>query len=588
MCGIAGVAGAPNGLEVVEAMLADLGHRGPDGAGVFLDGEVALGHRRLAILDLSERGRQPMTSRDGRWTIVLNGEIFNYLELRSELGGDFGATFTTSTDTEVLLEACAAWGVEQALERSNGMFAFALWDARERELTLARDRVGEKPLVYALTGSTGSTLVFASELKALRRLSAGRLDPAAVDAYLALGYVPAPLSIFRDCKKLPAGHLLRVRNGRVSIRRWWFPERATAAGVEGDRVTSAARLREVVGEAVRLRLRSDVPVALLLSGGVDSSVIAAECARLGARPRAFSVVFDGDDRDTGYARAAARRWDLEHEIVEVSARSVTGEIENILRHYDEPFADSSALPSFALARALGGRYKVALTGDGGDEAFGGYRHYQRIGWKQAAKAVAAAAGLLDGRGAGAVGRYVESKALFREADRARLMNGNAGRDVSLRALLGRDEYLAQAGGGAGALKRALWSDRHLYLANNLTYKMDIALGAHGIEGRGPFLDCRVLEWAQGLDAGELVRGRHRKVLLRAAYRGLVPDEILDRPKLGFGAPIGRWLAGSLAEFAQDLGECPLLEPIPKGRIGGDRRWALVAFSNWAREWKATW
>jgi asparagine synthase (glutamine-hydrolysing) len=585
---------------LVEAMLGDLGHRGPDGAGVFVDGDLALGHRRLAILDLSERGGQPMSSRDGRWTIALNGEIFNYLELRDELSGGFGATFETGTDTEVLLEACAGWGVEKALERANGMFAFALWDSRERELTLARDRVGEKPLVYALTGPGGATLVFASELKALRRSSERRLDPAAVDAYLALGYIPAPLAIFRDCRKLAAGHLLRVRNGSVAIRRWWFPENARPKRAAA-KVERAAELRELLGDAVRLRLRSDVPVALLLSGGVDSSVIAAECARLDARPRAFTVIFGGDDRDARYARLAARRFDLEHEMVEVSARSITGEIENILRHYDEPFADSSALPSFALARALRGRYKVALNGDGGDEAFGGYRHYQRIEWKQAAKAVAAAAGLVDGRGAGAVGRYVESKALFRAADRARLLNGNAdigtgggaGGKVSLRALIGRDEFLAQAGGGGGALKRALWSDRHLYLANDLTYKMDIALGAHGIEGRGPFLDARVLEWAQELDAGELVRGGRQKILLRKAYRGLVPDQILDRPKLGFGAPIGRWLAGPLAEFARDVGECRLLERVPRKRLGrdrmaGDREWALVAFANWAREWRATW
>ncbi len=600
MCGIAGVIGRADGARLVEAMLADLGHRGPDGGGLFFDGDLALGHRRLAILDLSAAGRQPMTSRDGRWTIVLNGEIFNYLELGAELGG----IFRTATDTEVLLEACAAWGVEKALDRANGMFAFALWDARERELTLARDRVGEKPLVYS---ATGSTLAFASELKALYPMSERRLDPAAVDAYLALGYVPAPLAIFRDCRKLPAGHLLRYRNGSVTIRRWWFPENATtAAGAD-----KSTQLRELVGDAVRLRLRSDVPVALFLSGGVDSSIIAAECVRLGARPKAFTVAFSGsnhrsagvndkraaDDTDASYARMLARRYDLDHEILEVNERSITGEIESILRHYDEPFADSSALPSFALAAALEGRYKVVLNGDGGDEAFGGYPHYERIELKQAAKAIAAAAGLCDGWGASAVERYVESKALFRAADRARLMNANAtghatarGADAaradSFRTLLGRDEFLAQAGGGA--LKRALWSDRHLYLSNDLTYKMDIALGAHGIEGRGPFLDSRVLEWAQGLDAGDLVRGGRKKILLRAAYRGIVPDQILDRPKLGFGAPIAQWLDGPLKEFANDHFTCPLLDRVPREGLAGQRRWALIAFSNFVRQWRATW
>jgi asparagine synthase (glutamine-hydrolysing) len=401
------------------------------------------------------------------------------------------------------------------------------------------------------------------------------------------------------------------------------------------------RLRELMRDSVRLRLRSDVPVALYLSGGVDSSVVAAECVRLGSRPEAFTVAFEGkgtdqsaralENTDVFHARFVAKTLELEHHVLEISERAITGEIEGILDHYDEPFADSSALPSFALARAFDGRYKVVLTGDGGDEAFGGYRHYERIHAKQAVKALAAAVGFCDGWGrkpvAGASGSservessprgafngasseagnralqiYIQSKALFRASERARLMNGNRGGDwpdhpgdaevgdqnnSSLTGLLAADEFLGKAEGGA--LKRALWSDRHLYLPNDLTYKMDIALAAHGMEGRAPFLDHRVLEWAQNLEVEDLVRGGKKKVLLRAAYRGVLPDEILDRPKLGFGAPIGEWLRGPLRELARDVMPCRLLAG-PGGRgLSGQRLWSLVVFSQWARRVKATW
>jgi asparagine synthase (glutamine-hydrolysing) len=582
MCGIAGAIGFHNSSEIVTQMTADLRHRGPDGDGFFKDGELAFGHRRLAILDPSDAGSQPMTSRDGRWTIVLNGEIFNYVELRVELRPQLNFEFRGGSDTEVLLEACAAWGVETALTRANGMFAFGLWDSRDRELILARDRVGEKPLVYF---TDGPRLAFASELKALHALTDRRLDPAAVDAYLALGYVPAPLSIFSDCHKLPPGHLLRCRDGNVSICRWWFPENAADNGQHDP-----ATLRELIGESVRMRLRSDVPVAIYLSGGVDSSIVANECAHLGARLDAFTASFNGDDTDARHAAVVAERLGLAHEIIPVEDRHITDHIESFLDPYDEPFADGSALPSLALARALAGRYKVVLNGDGGDEAFGGYRHYERIQVKQAVKAVAAAAGLGDGwpeiSGSRALQLYVQSKALFRTQDRSAMVNGHGTAPDSLTRLLATDDFLAHANGGA--LKRALWSDRHLYLPNNLAYKMDIALGAYGIEGRAPFLDHRVLEWSQNLDASELVRGSEKKILLRAAYRGVLPDRILDRPKLGFGAPIAKWLDGPLREFANDLMPCPLLEGAPQKKQSGDRQWALVALANWARRWNAQW
>jgi asparagine synthase (glutamine-hydrolysing) len=572
MCGIAGVIGDRRAAELVRGMVEVQQHRGPDGQGIFSGEGIALGHCRLAILDLSDRGAQPMTSVDGRWTIVLNGEIFNYVELRQQLGGPF----QSGTDTEVLLRACAEWGVEKTLARSIGMFAFALWDARDRELILARDRVGEKPLVYF---HHATTFAFASELKALAPLHDRRLDPDAMNAYLALGYIPSPLAIFSGCRKLEPGHLLRFKDGRVDIRRWWNPELAPKEE-ERSRTGRIERLRSMIADAVRIRLRADVPVAIFLSGGVDSSVIAAECARQGSKLQAFTADFGHGHPDLPSAVRVAEHLGLQHEILNIEAHKTLAGFDQLLWHYDEPFADSSTIPSFALARALRGRYKVVLNGEGADEAFGGYRHYEHIAAKQVLKAAAAAVGLADG----GTNVYVESKTSFRESERTRLLNGSSTGN-SLSRLLRREGYRVPAG---TALQRAMWSDRHLYLPNDLTHKMDIALAGNGIEGRAPFLDHRLLEWAQTLDAGDLVRGRRKKILLRTAYRDQLPPSVLDRAKQGFGAPIGEWLAGPLRALASEVIPCPLLEPGPQQNLTGQRLWTMVAFAQWARQWRATW
>jgi len=579
MCGIAGIAGKAGTLELVRQMTRLLAHRGPDGEGTFTSPGIALGHRRLAILDLSPAGDQPMTSRDGRFTIVLNGEIFNYLELKAQLGG----AFRSSSDTEVLLEACAEWGVDRALNACVGMFAFALWDHQRRTLTLARDRVGEKPLVYFWDGVV---LGFASELKALRPLHEGHLDPASVDAYFALGYVPAPLAIFRDTRKLPAGHLLEVHEGDVRERRWWFPECARGAEPSArlsDKDARHHQLRSLVSDSVRLRLRSDVPVALCLSGGVDSSVIAAECAHQGAKLDAFTVALDGDTSDLPWATKVARHLGLHHEVIEARSRDVARQMEDCWDCFDEPFADSSALPSLTLAQTLGVHYKVVLTGDGGDEAFAGYRHYEHIAAKQFVKAAAAGAGLLEGEGR--VGVYVQSKATFALGERARLMDAHAPGNT-LSQLLSSDEYLQQA--PEGALKQALWSDRHLYLANDLTYKTDMALSSCGVEARAPFLDHRLLEWSQHLNNRDLVRGRKKKVILKEAYRADLPSDIFDRPKHGFGAPVSAWLEGPLRDTLNASLPCPMLDADSQKHLSGQKLWTLLAFARWTDRWGASW
>jgi asparagine synthase (glutamine-hydrolysing) len=276
----------------------------------------------------------------------------------------------------------------------------------------------------------------------------------------------------------------------------------------------------------------------------------------------------------------AKHLGLRHEVLPIEAQDAVTGLGELLWHYDEPFADSSSIPSFALARALSGRYKVVLNGEGGDEAFGGYRHYGHIAAKQALKAAAAATGFADG----ATSVYVESKAAFRSGERNRLMNGSSSGN-SLSWLLARDGYRLPSG---SALKRAMWSDRHLYLPNNLTYKVDIALAGHAIEGRAPFLDHRLLEWAQSLPEEELVRGREKKVLLRAAYDADLPREVLCRPKQGFGAPMGQWLEGPAGEWVREVTPSPLLEPGPQQRLGGQKLWTMAAFAGWAREWRATW
>jgi asparagine synthase (glutamine-hydrolysing) len=416
-------------------------------------------------------------------------------------------------------------------------------------------------------------------LKALARFHDRRLDADAMDAYLALGYIPAPLAIFRGCRKLEPGHLLRFKDGRVDIRRWWNPELAA----KGEKTTVAGRierLRSMVADSVRLRLRADVPVAIFLSGGVDSSVIAAECARQGSKLEAFTADFGKGHPDLPFAVRVAEHLGLRHEILNIEPGAALAGFHQLLWHYDEPFADSSAIPSFALARALRGRYKVVLNGEGGDETFGGYRHYEHIAAKQVLKAAAAAVGLADG----STNVYVESKTAFREAERNLLVNGNSTGN-SLSRLLRREGYRAPAG---TALQRAMWSDRQLYLPNDLTHKMDIALAGNGIEGRAPFLDHRLLEWAQTLDAPDLVRGRRKKILLRAAYRDQLPSGVLDRTKQGFGAPIGDWLAGPLRAMAREVTPCPLLEPGPQQNLTGQRLWTMVAFAEWARQWRATW
>ena len=522
-------------------MIAALAHRGPDGAGIFeADPEIALGHARLAILDLSPAGAQPMTSRDGRWTIVCNGEIFNYRELRGELGAKLCAgPWRSSSDTEVLLEACAAWGIERALDRSIGMFAFALWDARERELTLARDRIGEKPLVYFEEGQHAGVR---QRIEGAPGFSWRVSGPSGARSLSGAGLRSGSAGDFPERPQTSGGALAAVERREQPVERWWFPERArpTVSRTPAGRREEA---RSLIADAVRLRLRSDVPVALALSGGVDSTVIAAEAARQDARHRRLHG--NRGRRRDGSAVCAIGRADSTGCGMKCCGRrraSAAQRVFDAAEHFDEPFADSSALSSLELARALAGRYKVILNGDGGDEAFGGYRHYTRIAVKQAVKAAAAGVGLVDG--SGATGVYVESKVTFRECG-TRILGRRTHGSAFPVAHRGR---VPQGFPRRGALKQR-FVDRPASVPGQRSHPQD-GHGVGSVWDRGKKPVPRSPD--SGMDAAASgatiwsAAGRKR-FCCGKRMRGSCPTEIAARPKHGFGAPVDAWLAGPLRE-----------------------------------------
>ncbi|MBI4869971.1 MAG: asparagine synthase (glutamine-hydrolyzing) [Candidatus Riflebacteria bacterium] len=598
MCGIFGVLAPELAVDesLLLAMQQSLTHRGPDDRGLYRDaaGDVALGHCRLAILDLTAAGHQPMSSPDGRFVIVFNGEIYNYLELRRELEAR-GERFSGHSDTDVLLRAYQVWG-PPCLDKLLGMFAFAVWDREDGHLFLARDRAGKKPLVYYWDGAR---FAFASELKALLEVPGCEpvLDPACVELFLALGYVPAPGAIFRNLRKLEAGHFLRVRAGTLELQRYWRPESAVQSEPSPTPRARLSTFRALFSRAVSLRLRSDVPIGIFLSGGLDSSLIAHEVCRQGYDLHALTVAFAQDRTDLPSALEVARRLGLRHDTIEVGDEVASG-LGDVLSCYDEPFADTSSIPSYAIARAGRPYFKVVLNGDGGDEALAGYPHFAWIAWKQRLKQLGCALGVRDGSPSDPWDVYFQSKALFRRRARQALLAGVGGQCDPFGEWIASNAYL-RAARDRGPLRRALWADRHVYLPNDLLYKMDLALGAFGMEGRSPFLDHTLLEWAQELPENELVDGDVLKVLLRRACRGLFSDELVDRPKHGFGAPAARWLQGPLREQALEVLPTPLLATEPQRRIldafydradlrEATRLWSLFTFALWAARWRARW
>jgi asparagine synthase (glutamine-hydrolysing) len=615
MCGICGVAtagpGAVADVEAVRRMNARLAHRGPDSDGLFQSGGVALAMRRLSIIDL-EGGDQPISNEDGSVTVVQNGEIYNYRELRRELERQ-GHRFATHSDTEVLVHLYEQHG-EGFVERLRGMFALALWDEREWRLLLARDRFGIKPLFYR---HRDGALTFASELKAMLEQPgfSREIDPRALAAYLAFNSIPAPLTIFAEARKLPPGTLAIWRDGELSQRRYARPAPVPAAETRRRPAAALAEeLRETLRDSIRAHLVADVPVGVLLSGGVDSAGIAALAAGEQSEPvKTFSVGFEEASFDElDRARLVAERYGTEHH--EIVLRPDAVELfPKLVEAFDEPFGDSSALPTYLVSELAAGEVKVALSGEGGDELFGGYYTYvadllaARVG--PLAALAAPLAELLPSsdakvsfdykakrfaRGARLppLERHHAWKEIFAPEARATLLGA---RDPAWDPLdLYRERYAETA--GAEQLARLQDVDLGIYLVDDLLVKTDRSSMAHSLELRVPFLDNEVAAMALGLATPLKVRGLAKKRLLRRALAPLLPRQILHGRKQGFSIPVAAWLRGPLQGFAREtlsaeaLSRQGWLDPATvssmldrhcAGREDLSRQlWGLIAFTLW--------
>jgi asparagine synthase (glutamine-hydrolysing) len=562
--------------ELVEAMCAGLEHRGPDSRGIHLGGPVGLGIQRLRVIDLAT-GDQPVYNEDRSVTVVLNGEIYNYRELRERLRAN-GHRFASDGDTEVIAHLYEEEG--PGFVRSlAGMFALALWDARRQELFVARDRIGKKPLFYA---ERGAGISFASELWALLADEeiCRDVDPVALDRFFTYTYVPSPFSAFRAVRKLPPGSMLRWRAGKARVERYWQADFAPKLEVGSDE-EAGELVRDAVREAVRRRLVADVPVGAFLSGGVDSTAVVAAMAELSSGPvQTFSIGFESSDFDElPYAREVAERFGAEHHELIVRPDAVEL-LPKLARHYGEPFADHSAIPSFYLAEMTRRQVTVALTGDGGDEVFGGYGRYAHGAIMERFDAVPAGlrAGVAslaarvrpDGDLNSLRNRLRRASALLPLTPQDRYVRAMSRFGLDLRESLYTPEFRASLEGSAAATIAEPWSastarnpidrmldvDQQTYLPGDLLTKMDIATMAYGLEARSPLLDQELVALGAALPTRFKVRGREKKIALRAALRGVVPDHHIDRAKQGFQVPMAEWFRTDLRELAREtlLGE----------------------------------
>jgi asparagine synthase (glutamine-hydrolysing) len=605
VCGICGIASTRGAVDRdrLAAMSATLVHRGPDSDGTFVDGGVGLAARRLAIIDLTG-GDQPIANEDGTCTVVQNGEIYNFAELKHELERG-GHRFRTHSDTEVLVHGYEEWGLGFA-ERLRGMFAVAIWDGRERRLVLARDRFGIKPLYYR---DVGGELTFASELDALPK---GELDLDAVEAFLAFNSIPAPLSIFREVRKLPAGHLLTWEDGRVALERYARPGPLTPRSGE-DEAELVEECRARLRDSVRAHLVADVPVGVLLSGGVDSGALAALAAQESSEPvRTFSIGFEEASFDElAGARAVSARYGTVHREL-VLRPDAALLLPALADAFDEPFADSSALPTYLVAKLAAEDVKVALSGEGGDELFGGYHTYvadvmaerfgplatrmrplvdripssnRRVSLEYRAKRFTRAAHLPP------LERHHGWKEIFSADARAELTGRRHGWDP-----LSLERARFAETGGHELLTRLQDVDFGGYLVDDLLVKTDRAAMAWSLEARVPFLDTVVTTFAFSLPAAQKVRWFSKKRLLRKAVEPLLPREVVHGRKRGFSIPAAAWLRGELEPFAREtlsaerLRRQGILRPEAVARLLDDhvaRRddlsrqlWGLLAFTLW--------
>ena len=628
MCGIVGaVSSGGAAADRLEAAVASLHHRGPDDQGVWREGEARLGFARLSIIDLSEGGHQPMASPEGRYVMVFNGEIYNFPDLRAELEAR-GEAFRGHSDTEVLLRLFAREGLEATLAKLRGMFAFAIWDREEKTLSLARDRLGVKPLVYA---ETPSGFLFASEIRALFALDPSlSRDPdyAGLDHFLTFQYIPAPMSGFAAIRKLPPAHAMTVRNGIVQrVFRYWDLEGVDRSPLGFAEACEA--LREQVLEATRLRLGADLPLGAFFFGGVDSSITVAAMARLGASPlRTFSIGFE-DERfnELPFAREVASHLGSEHREMMVKADAVSI-MPKMIDHLGEPLADNSVMPTFYVSQFARTGVTVALTGDGGDEVFAGYRRFYQIrrmewlarrgllplwrglrrftialedrarpGKRRRSFPASRADEMLTLEG---LERYKHLLAFFTDREKTGILT------PGLREHIGKSattDYLVAHFGKSSddVVNRYLALDLTTYLPEDILFKVDITSMANSLECRSPFLDHKLIEFAASLPARYKLSaaGRHKHIL-KEAFAGWLPAGFMDRPKKGFSVPLSRWLRDDLAEmlrdtliarkslahwFRQDVVERYVEEHL-SGRVSHSTKlWPLLILALWAQRFR---
>lgn len=645
MCGITGLwepgkTGSEAYLEArVRSMANRLLHRGPDDEGVWTDANagLAFGHRRLSIIDLSPLGHQPMLSASGRYVVVFNGELYNFTDLRVDLEGQ-GHVFRGHSDTEVLLAEVERVGIERAVEKFNGMFAIALWDRREQTLTLARDPFGEKPLYYC---RVSGGVLFGSELKALAAHPnfRGEIDREALTLYMRHGYVPGPWSIYRGVCKLPPGHLLTIRDGLRELeapKAYWSAKTAAEKALQNPfRGTEAEATRELellLKDAIGLRMVSDVPLGAFLSGGIDSSTVVALMQAQSARPvKTFTIGF----REQGFneaedAAAVARHLGTEHTELYLSPNDIIGVIPQVPHFYDEPFADSSQLPTYLVSQLARRQVTVSLSGDGGDELFGGYNRYawerqshRAIGWaplevRRALAGVVSAVSperwdmafehlgwalpsVLRQRNPG--DKLHKLADVLRSPDRASTY-------LSLISSWQQPEQVVLQGQEPRTLVRSpakwvrareyserfMYLDTVTYLPDDILVKLDRAAMAVSLEGRVPLLDTRVFDFAWRLPWHFRVRGQQGKWLLRKVLYRYVPQKLVERPKTGFGVPLHAWLRGPLRSWVEDLLseerlkregflDSGLIRKAWKEHLSGARNWqsrlwTVLMFQSW--------
>lgn len=616
MCGIAGIYDPQHSIgisrDVVRRMSEVIRHRGPDDDGFYEDSIVALAMRRLSIIDL-QTGKQPVSNEDGTVHAVYNGEIYNFRELRADLESH-GHTFRTRTDSEVIVHAYEEDGAD-CVHRFQGMFAFALWDGRTRTLLLARDRLGIKPVYYL---AQGGALIFGSEIKSIlcHPKTPRDIDLEALDYFFTYRYIPDPLTIFRDIRKLPPGHLLEARDGQIVLRRYWEvpePDEETARDP-----MLARRLRDCLDDAVRARLVSDVPLGAFLSGGVDSSAVVAAMARAQEEPvKTFSIGFEEEAFDeVGYARITATRYQTDHD--ERVVRSADFDLlDEVIGFFDEPFGDISSVPTYLLSKLAREKVTVALSGDGGDELFAGYERYRSdrkfarldflpLTLRRSLFGALAAVWPASLRGGmrlerfsyGRIERYLMSGASLFRKERGDLYAAD------LQAQLGAeppgDRFLVHWDARQGSvLDRLMYLDIKTYLVGDILTKVDRMSMANSLEVRVPLLDHRFVELAMRIPARlKFSRGQGKKIF-REAIGERVPREVIERPKHGFNVPVLGWLSGSMARYADEI----LLDSRTTGRsyfnqkwiasILGDPRlraaqiykvWLLLVFELWHRRY----